>query len=334
MSFRKLIIILPFLWCGNATAQVSQEQTSMPEQWQMTLDGIKSKAQSLMVENNGLQDERRQLLDQVRDLLRAINDQQNRNDQMSLLLKQRHGRTDQQLRIDELTQSIKSKSPQAKVLDEQLENLRRKKSDLERKVQLLSQTVANEDLRQQAERAQAVGSPVNPQEDGQLTQLRQQLEDANKQEVLLADQLENLKTGGKSQSLSVDAIDEENKQLEARLDVLRLQKLQHERRISDVQLAQANVRMYEKLRIRKDQLEASINAYGSRLDELRESSLMALSWPLKKKKLDHELVQTDAHNNQIREKIKELREDIGILKDQVAKLERKVDSAPRITNKT
>ena len=300
----------------------------------MTLDGIKSKAQSLMVENNGLQDERRQLLDQVRDLLRAINDQQNRNDQMSLLLKQRHGRTDQQLRIDELTQSIKSKSPQAKVLDEQLENLRRKKSDLERKVQLLSQTVANEDLRQQAERAQAVGSPVNPQEDGQLTQLRQQLEDANKQEVLLADQLENLKTGGKSQSLSVDAIDEENKQLEARLDVLRLQKLQHERRISDVQLAQANVRMYEKLRIRKDQLEASINAYGSRLDELRESSLMALSWPLKKKKLVHELVQTDAHNNQIREKIKELREDIGILKDQVAKLERKVDSAPRITNKT
>ena len=52
---------------------------------------------------------------------------------------------------------------------------------------------------------------------------------------------------------------------------------------------------------------------------------MALSWPAKKKKLVHEMVQADARNNQVREKIKVLREDIDVLKDQVARLERRIN---------
>ncbi len=39
----------------------------------------------------------------------------------------------------------------------------------------------------------------------------------------------------------------------------------------------------------------------------------------------HEMVQTDARNNQMRDKIKVLREDIDVLRDQVAKLERRVN---------
>ena len=54
---------------------------------------------------------------------------------------------------------------------------------------------------------------------------------------------------------------------------------------------------------------------------------MTLSWPLKRKKLIHDMVQTDARNNQMRDKIKELHEDIDVLKDQVARLERRVDFA-------
>ena len=40
-------------------------------------------------------------------------------------------------------------------------------------------------------------------------------------------------------------------------------------------MAQANARKYDQLKKRKDQLETNINAYESRMDELRESSLMA-----------------------------------------------------------
>jgi predicted nucleic acid-binding Zn-ribbon protein len=57
---------------------------------------------------------------------------------------------------------------------------------------------------------------------------------------------------------------------------------------------------------------------------------MALSWPLKKKQLVHELVQTDARNDRIRDKIKVLKEDIDVLRDQVAGLERRVDFAKGI----
>ena len=52
---------------------------------------------------------------------------------------------------------------------------------------------------------------------------------------------------------------------------------------------------------------------------------MSLSWERKKKVLVHDIVQKDFRNNQMREKIKVLREDIDVLRDQVAKLERRVD---------
>ena len=54
----------------------------MPEQWQLTLDVIKSKAQSLMVENNGLQMQYRQLIGEVQKLQQSIDDQQYKNTQM------------------------------------------------------------------------------------------------------------------------------------------------------------------------------------------------------------------------------------------------------------
>jgi len=155
--------------------------------------------------------------------------------------------------------------------------------------------------------------------------LRKQLEDQSAQEVLLENQLGVLKSGSKTQKLDVNAIGSENKQLQARLDILRLQKLQHDKESSDTQLAQANARMYDQLKRHKQELEAKIYAYEMRMDELKQASLTALSWPMKKKRLVHAMVQIDARNDQMRGKIKVLREDIGVLREQVARLERRVD---------
>ena len=71
----------------------------------------------------------------------------------------------------------------------------------------------------------------------QLDQLRKQLEDENKQEVLLENQLEALKNGDKTPDMNGDDIEAQNKELEARLDALRLKKLQHETKPSDTALA-------------------------------------------------------------------------------------------------
>ena len=327
MRFQKYIIILPLLcWAANVSAQET-EAVQVPEQWQMSLEVIKSKAQSLMVENNGLQAEHQQLMQQVQGLQRSIDDQQQKNEQMNRLIKERHGQTDQQVRIEELKQAIKIKKQNARAVDERLEILKEKQSGLDRKIQLLNARISDIQSHPPTikEKVQILQNSEPPSADGQLDQLRQQLEDGNKQEVLLEDELNALKNGGKGQDFNLGDIEAQNKELEARLDTLRSQRLQHEKKSSDAELAQANERMYDELKKRKDQLEANIASYEARLDDLRGSSLIALSWRLKKKKLIHEMVQTDAHNNQMRDKIKVLREDIDVLRDQVAKFERRVD---------
>ena len=52
---------------------------------------------------------------------------------------------------------------------------------------------------------------------------------------------------------------------------------------------------------------------------------MVLSWPARKKKLVHEMVLADSRNNQMRDGIKVLREDIDVLRDQVSRLERRIN---------
>jgi hypothetical protein len=226
MRIYSFIIILPLLCWGNEVrAQVPEESSSMPEQWQLTLDVIKSKTQNLVVENQGLQVEYRKLTEQVQELQQSIEAQQYKNDETERFLKERHGR----------------KRPEAKP-------------------------------------PQKI---VQSRDDGQLAQLRKQLEDEKAQEVLL----------------------ENNR------------------------LTHANAPSYDQLKSHKAQLEADINAYELNMDRLKQMSLTALSWPLKKKKLVHEMVLTDARNNKMREKIKALREDIDVLRDQVARLERRVDFA-------
>ena len=278
----------------DVRAQESQ-QMPLPEQWQLTVEGIKSQAHLLMVENNGLQDEHQQLTEQVEKLQQSINERQDKNDQLAQLLKERHGRTDQQLRIEELTKMVKTKRQEARILEEKWMSLRK---------------------------SQRTGSLRVDD----LNEWRKQLEDESKHEVKLENELTDLKTADKTQNINKKALEIENKKLEARLSVLQLKKLRHMKGYSDKQLAQDNVLMYDQLKKRKDQLEANISVYESRMDDLRESSVMALSWTLQRKKLIHDLVQTDTRNNKIRDKIKVLREDIDVLRDQVAKLERRANA--------
>lgn len=291
-----VIAALFLLWGFDLYAEVPAGPVSMPEEWQLTLDVIKSKAQTLMVENNGLKGQYHQLSQEAQKLQRSLDAQQAQNEKTERLLEERHGRTDQQARLEQLTRTLKAKRQQARGLEEQL--------------RLLSK------------RRQAGPKNVAPATE-QIEDLRKQLEDATKEEVLLENQLNGLKENGGAQNPDTDKINEENKALEARLDALRLKQLSLSG-TSDA-AAKANQEAFTQLTERKSQLEEGISVYERRLDKLRESLMMSLSWPLTKKKLIHEVVQTDARNNQIRNKIKQLREDIEVLRDQVARLEHRLD---------
>ena len=302
-KFLGLSIIISAVLCFgcDAKAQLPEELSSMPEQWQLTLDVIKSKAQTLLVENNGLQVEYRQLIGQVQKLQRSVEGQRSKNDELGRFLNERHGQTEQQVRIGELDQGIKLKAQKVRDDEQQLAELNRKHP--------LS------------------GFKAQPLPDADLPQLRKELEDESRQEVLLENELGALRSGGDTSNLDAAAIDAQNQQLQARLDNLRLQKLQHERRSSGSILSPANKGRYAQLKERKERLESEIYAYESRMDGLRQAYLTALSGPVDKKKLVHEMVRLDARNNKMKEQIKSLQEDIDVLKDQVARLERRVNFA-------
>lgn len=328
MKFRKFVIILGFLWWAtDGRAQAPSDLPSMPQQWQLTLDVIKARAQRLLIQNNDIQVEYRQLVEQAQKLRQAIKYEQDKNEAMLLFLKERHNRTDQQVRIDQLNEAVKTKRQQAKISEEQLENLKKKQADLANQIQLQRRRISDIQLHQanQNQGNPSLKPPVVPAVDGQLTDLRNRLEEENKQEVILENSWNTLKSGGQSQNLNVDTIEEQNKQLALRLKDLQEQKLQHPSKSANAALALANQKKYDELKKRKDQLEADINSYETRIDQLKDSSILTLSWPLQKKKLIHEMVQMDAHNNQLREKIKMLREDVDVLRDQVAKFERRVN---------
>ncbi len=163
----------------------------------MTLDVIKSKAQTLLVENNGFQVEYRKLTEQAQKLRQSIDEQQNKNEQMARFLKERHGRTDQQVRIEELTQIIKTKKQEVRNFDEQWENLKKKQADLDHRIQQAKNMISHIELRQQmgTKEVQAYQNSGQAPGDDQLTQLRKQLEDENRQEVLLENELGEFKNG-------------------------------------------------------------------------------------------------------------------------------------------
>jgi chromosome segregation ATPase len=312
MRLRLFIILFFVSWVGvDARAQVPEDLSSMPEQWQLTLDVIKSKAQTLLVENNGLQVEYRQLIDQSQKLQQSIDGQRAKNEQLADFLNQRHGQTDQQIRIEELDQAIKTKAQQARDEGQQLEDLQKEQWR----------------LRYKAQQVAAIQNKPQPQAEVQLPDLRKQLENETRQEVLLENELEALKSGGNTPNLDVTAIGSENQRLQDRLDLLRLQKLQHENNLSGKPSSQSDTGRYDRLKGQKKQLESQIYAYESRMDQLRQSYLTALSWPLEKKKMVHDMVRIDARNNKMQGQIKALHEDIDVLKDQVAKLERQLNFA-------
>jgi len=301
--------MLGFLcWAADVSAQVSSGLSSMPEQWQLTLDVIKTKAQTLLIKNNEIKSDYRRLSDQALELQQAVIGQQNKIEAIRLFLNERHGRTDQQIQIEQLQQGIKIKRQQDKESQEQLWALRKKQA-------------------RQEQETRAVPPPLpQPELNEQLSDLRQRLEEEKKQEVILENKLSVLRSPAQAPDQNADRIEEQNKQLSMRLQELRDQKRVLQARLPDAARAMVNQQKYAELKKRKEQLEADINAYAYRMDQLKESSLLTtMPWPVEKKKLIHVMVQKDARNNQLREKIKMLREDVEILKDQVAKFERRVN---------
>ncbi len=151
-------------WAADAGAQAPCGFSSGQEQWQLTLDAIKAKAQTLLIENNAIQGQSRQLIDEEQKLRQAIKNEQDKNEAMRLFLNQRHGRTDEQMQLEQLKQAIRTKRQQARISEGESAKLKRK--------------------------------PAAPADYGTLTDLRKRLEEEKRQEAILENELSILKRQG------------------------------------------------------------------------------------------------------------------------------------------
>ena len=106
------LILLFFLCPAFALAQelpVSQDPAMNTPPWQLTLDVIKSKAQVLIDVNNKLMAEHDSLVGQQKQVMVDTRDLQMKNEDLKKFLKERHGKSDQQIKIDDLTEQINRK---------------------------------------------------------------------------------------------------------------------------------------------------------------------------------------------------------------------------------
>lgn len=320
---RPFIFLLYFclILCKAPVLLYAQEEYAgggTQEQWQLTFDTIRTKVNGLLVRNNQLSAEYRQLQDALTKTQAAIVEQDDKNASMRQFLKERHGRTDQQVRLEELAAQLKLAKTQLAVRQGQALELKDKLAQANKTVDLKKTRVADLELRQNMPAVTAaVVAPTSG--DAELDGLRKELEDQKAEEVHLEDQLSAMMTQAEHPEMVL---------LKEKLDFLQRQKdeLLKGAPVEQARKSASEIdrKMYFAAIEQKAKLESKIHRFENQINMLKNASGVSVSWAAQKKKLIHDVVQMDAHNAQLREKINNLRQDIALLKEQVDTLQKQV----------
>lgn len=112
----KNIYSLLFILCLVCPARVGAQEApadAVPAgdsaAWLLTLETIKARSSQLMAQNARLTADHHMLLEDISQLNASIEEQGRKNAALADFLKTRHGRSDQQVRIQELEKQIKAK---------------------------------------------------------------------------------------------------------------------------------------------------------------------------------------------------------------------------------
>jgi chromosome segregation ATPase len=307
-----------------ALAQVQEvTSTSVPanrEEWLLTVDVIQKKVQGLLEENNKLNTEYIELMQQAQKMRQAVVDQSQKNDEIRRLLKERGGRTDQQIRIDELSQQIKARQPKVVLRQKQVDHLKNQATVETKKAELKKLKISDWELHQNA--APAV-KPVEVKEDlssgdKELDRLRKEIEEQKGKEVALEQELESLQNQKAQAVARQEELAKEIDGLKQQLEDIKAKKVPAETAASKLRRSR-----FEAMTQQKSELEAQIKEFEGKIEKLKDPG--ALSFSMQKKKIIKEVVEADARKEQLSQKINDLKEDISILREQTATLERKVN---------
>ena len=101
--------------CFACPARVdAQEAPAADATWLLTLETIKAKSSQLMAQNTRLTADHQMLVQDINRLNASVEEQGRKNAALADFLKTRHGRSDQQVRIQELEGQIKDQRDELK----------------------------------------------------------------------------------------------------------------------------------------------------------------------------------------------------------------------------
>ncbi len=129
---------LVFVLCLACPARVGAQEAPSDATWILTLETIKARVSELTAQNVQLTADYNAFLGEIDQLNVSIEEQIKRNTALADFLKTRHGRSDQQVRIQELEKQIKDKR------DELKRRRRQKGGELDRLRKELAVEKANE----------------------------------------------------------------------------------------------------------------------------------------------------------------------------------------------
>ncbi|MBI3602360.1 MAG: hypothetical protein HY209_05660 [Candidatus Omnitrophica bacterium] len=272
---------------GQRTAEATSDDTP---QWRLTLGVIEAEARVLMRKNARLVAENDFLTREYNKLQDELSWRQKKNKALPESSKKSNGPMDQQRRIDELRDQINTKKVEVSRLKQELAKLPKKGSHRQQQASL------------------------EPDQ-----QLNQQLKQEKDQEDFLQKQLADLK---QDQPIVGEG---QFKSLKAQLKALQKQKEQLQKKVA-VGDSQTKGGLYGQLSLKKMVLEDKIQKFEVQLTHLRKASALKFSWSQERKQLIHQMTQADSHNIRLHRQVEHLRENIALLKNQVAILEYRKDS--------
>ncbi len=311
----------------SALAQMVRDTAGNVPRWLVSIDTIKTKAQGLMEKNIQLMSERDSLTNEDRKSKEQIHDVQIKNEILKQLLKERHGRSDQQMQVEDLTNQIKAKKDQLKRRQQELVKVQKQADDIDRKVRLKMLKISDLKLRQKAESLKANMQNILRQQaslaknDQGLVQDKQRLQQEKNNESALEKELADLKQT-KAVSMTVDAGDIQSLALNLQTLIQQKEDLQKKNNADNNPAKEVP---YQQLTLKKKELEDKIKEYEVQLDRLKNPAILGLWGEQQRKQIVHQMVEIDNHNAQLRQRITDLREDVSLLKKQVSRLERKVN---------
>jgi chromosome segregation ATPase len=313
---------------ASAGVDLSEETSPGTPEWQLTLETIRSKSQGLLSENATLEAEQRSLQEQQSKLHSMREEWRAKNEEIRKFLKERKGRSDQDMRKEELAAQIRGKESQIKELQKQAESLKKKAAYSKKKVELkkLKMEVSRLDKKRgdllKTKYKSIKESSLN-QYDQEIAKMNQDLKAEQAAEEALQKKLNILKQGY-FEGIETGSGDEgELRDLQKKLDELIVKKEDLQKR-ANVDNSSPAFKRYQALMGKKKDVESKIKDFEEQLNDLKDPGTFAYMRNPQRKETLKLMIELDGKNARLREKMSHLKEDLYILKQQVGRLERKL----------